>query len=80
MAEGRGTHPEPKGSHTVSVGTYETRTGHRRRYRCHPLTGDTHTFSVVLTYTGRPARTDDPPVLQTNGIFEVEDYQQLSFP
>jgi hypothetical protein len=38
----------------VSDGTYETQSGPRRRYRCAPLVGDGHKFSVVIAGQGLP--------------------------
>ena len=61
VARARCPKPEHKGSHTVSTGTYETKSGRRQRYRCHPLTGDAHTFTVVLTHPGPRTRNDEPP-------------------
>lgn len=46
------------GSQVRSIGTYETKGGTRRRYRCVPRGGDIHSFSVV---EGVGARVWSPP-------------------
>ncbi|GAB3989470.1 hypothetical protein [Nocardioides marmoraquaticus] len=46
------------GSRVGSIGTYETESGTRRRYRCVPKGGDIHSFSVV---EGIGARVWSPP-------------------
>lgn len=53
------------GAHVVSVGTYETKPGTRRRYRCTPVVGKAHKFSVGLNGDSTPVAqaiwTPPPP-------------------
>lgn len=41
-----------RGSRVKADGTYNTTEGRRRRYRCTPLVGKRHSFSLVLTVDG----------------------------
>jgi hypothetical protein len=40
---------------------YETRSGRRRQYRCTPVVGERHWFSVAVTDGGVPAASWSPP-------------------
>lgn len=58
--------PEHRGSTTYAAGTYTTKNGRRQRYRCEPLTGAKHTFTVVLEerVQARDRHTQPPPECQ----------------
>lgn len=48
-------------SHVISDGTYETRSGRRRRYLCTPPVELPHKFSVVIDARGAVSRGWSPP-------------------